>query len=84
MLSRSTEREQEIKAERFIFGLYARGFSPPRIKRLADAITDLDALAACRVAVDLDHTVGAFATEKFLSRLAQSAGESARTKRGQK
>ena len=71
MLSRSTQREQEIKAERFIFGCYARSFSPPRIRNLADALTNLDTLGACVLASEIDHVIGEAASEKLLQTISQ-------------
>ena len=66
MSSRSTEQQREIDVQRFIFGLYARSFSSPRIQKLADAITDLDRLAATGVAREIDNAIGADASQKLL------------------
>ena len=64
MSSLSTEQQQEIDTRRFIFGAYARGFSSPRIQRLGDALTNLDALAACVLAVEIDNAEQKLIDEK--------------------
>ena len=83
MSSRLTERRQEIEARRFIFGCYARSFSPPRIQQLCDALVGLDRLGACRLASDIDQALGSVATEKILSQL-ETAAASAITREGRK
>ena len=74
-----TKREQEIDdVRRFIFGIYARSFSPPRIQKLADALTNLDPLGACRVANEIDNVIGAAASQKLLKNISshsKAAGE---------
>jgi len=69
MSSRSTEQQQETDARRFIFGIYARSFSPPRIQKLADLLIGLDRLGACRLANEIDQVIGSVASEKLLSQL---------------
>jgi len=67
MLSLSpTEQQQETDARRFIFGCYARSFSPPRIQKLADRLTNLDRLGACCLANEIDNVIGAAASQKLL------------------
>ncbi len=69
MSSRSTEQQQETDARRFIFGCYARSFSPPRIQKLADRLTNLDRLGACCLAVEIDQAIGAAASEQLLAKI---------------
>ena len=82
-----TKREQEIDVRRFIFGIFARSFSPPRIQTLCDSLTDLDRLAACRLATEIDNAIGAAASEKLLKIISShstTAGERDRKKIGRK
>ena len=84
MSSGSTEQQQETDARRFIFGIYARSFSPPRIQTLADSLTDLDRLAACRVATEIDNAIGAAASQKLLETISQTRNAAGRGERSQK
>ena len=89
MSLRLTEQERTNLVERSkrdIFGSYAHAFAPPRIRNLADKLTNLDTLAACGLAGEIDAAIGSVASEKLLSALEHAADSSAITqpKRGSK
>ena len=72
-----TKREQEIDVRRLIFGIYACSFSPPRVQKLCDALTNLDQLDACRLANEIDTVIGAAASEKLLKTISSHSHNAA-------